>query len=86
MYFFVWTVAIKLAAYRFKMSHSSKNSKISSYKVEYYCIQFDLTESKLNCFGVFQELRSNRTIFDIQRYLDIYLAALGCCINRCQQL
>lgn len=44
----VQTVAIKLAAYRFKIYYGSKNSQISSYKVEYYCIQFHLTESKLN--------------------------------------
>lgn len=45
---YVQSMAIKLAAYRFKIYCGSKNSQISSYKVEYYCIQFYLTESKLN--------------------------------------
>lgn len=44
----VQTMAIKLAAHRFKIYYGSKNSQISSYKVEYYCIQYHLTESKLN--------------------------------------
>lgn len=63
----VQTMAIKLAAYQFKIYYGSKNSQISSCKVECFCIQFHLTESKLNRFGVFQELRSSCAIFDIQR-------------------
>lgn len=79
-------MATKLAAYWFKICYSSKNLQISSYKVECYYIQFDLTESKLHWFGVFGELRSNCVIFDIQRYSALYLAVLRCSINTCQQL